>query len=135
MAIRKTKVQRIRDLATAEPNLKAAEIADRLGFSAKYVATQLWVFKKLLQQVGHTPETAIPVTPAPSVSNIFQIGGSHYKDKPIQPWDYIAANRLGYLEGNIVKYVSRYKEKDGIADLHKAKHYLDKLIELTQQQR
>lgn len=62
-------------------------------------------------------------------SNSSQIGGSHYKDKAIQPWDYIVSNGLGYLEGNIVKYVSRYKDKNGLEDLKKARHYLDKLIE------
>ena len=60
-----------------------------------------------------------------------QIGGSHYKDKSIQPWDYIIANDLGYLEGNVVKYVSRWKNKNGIEDLKKAQHYLAKLIEVA----
>ena len=59
-----------------------------------------------------------------------QVGGEHYQ-KPIQPWDYITLNRLGYLEGNIIKYVTRYKEKNGLQDLQKAKHYLDKLIEVN----
>jgi hypothetical protein len=48
----------------------------------------------------------------------------------MQPWDYIAANNLGYFEGNVVKYVSRWRDKGGIEDLRKARHYLDKLIEL-----
>ena len=60
-----------------------------------------------------------------------QVGGSHYKDKAIQPWDYIIANELGYLEGNVVKYVSRWKNKNGIEDLKKAQHYLTKLIEVA----
>lgn len=63
-----------------------------------------------------------------NTANTTQVGGSHYQ-KAIQPWDYIIANSLGYLEGNIIKYVSRYKEKNGKQDLEKAKHYLDKLIE------
>lgn len=62
-------------------------------------------------------------------ANKIQVGGTHYKSKAIQPWDYIIANNIGYMEGNIIKYVSRYKEKGGVADLHKARHYLDKLIE------
>ena len=66
-------------------------------------------------------------------ANDTQIAGSHYKGKAIQPWDYIASNDLGYFEGNIVKYVSRWKDKGGIDDLRKAKHYLDKLIELQGQ--
>jgi hypothetical protein len=63
-------------------------------------------------------------------ANQTQIGGDHYKEKSIQPWDFIAANSLGYFEGNIVKYVSRWKNKGGVDDLKKARHYLDKLIEL-----
>ena len=58
-----------------------------------------------------------------------QIGGTHYRDKAIQPIEYILANDLGFCEGNIIKYVSRYKDKNGIEDLKKAKHYLEFLIE------
>ena len=64
-------------------------------------------------------------------ANDEQIGGRHYIEKTIQPWDYIIANKMGYLEGNIIKYVSRYKDKNGLEDLIKAAHYLDKLIEVT----
>lgn len=63
-------------------------------------------------------------------ANEIQVAGDHYKKQPIQPWDYIAANELGYFEGNIVKYVSRWRGKGGVEDLRKAKHYLEKLIEL-----
>ena len=59
-----------------------------------------------------------------------QVAGSHYKDLPIQPVEYIHANAMGYLEGNVVKYVSRWRKKNGIADLEKAKHYIELLIEL-----
>jgi hypothetical protein len=65
-----------------------------------------------------------------TTANQTQIGGDHYKEKSIQPWDFIAANQLGYFEGNIVKYVTRWRDKGGINDLKKARHYLDKLIEL-----
>jgi len=64
-------------------------------------------------------------------ANDVQVAGTHYKSKAIQPWDYIVANDLGYLEGNIVKYVSRWKDKGGVDDLRKAQHYLAKLIEVT----
>jgi len=63
-------------------------------------------------------------------ANEQQVGGAHYADKAIQPWDYIVANNLGYLEGNVVKYVSRWKDKGGVEDLKKAQHYLAKLLEL-----
>jgi hypothetical protein len=61
-------------------------------------------------------------------ANAVQVGGDHYKTE-IQTWDYIIANDLGYLEGNIIKYVSRYRKKGGVDDLRKAQHYLQKLIE------
>ncbi len=63
-------------------------------------------------------------------ANDEQVAGNHYKGKAIQPWDYIVGNDIGYLEGNVIKYVSRWKEKGGVQDLLKARHYLDKLIEL-----
>lgn len=59
-----------------------------------------------------------------------QAGGSHYKDKAIQPIEYIHANKMGFCEGNVVKYITRWKEKNGVADLEKAKHYIELLIEL-----
>ena len=61
-----------------------------------------------------------------------QVGGSHYKDKGIQPIIYIHANELGFCEGNVVKYITRWRDKNGIADLEKAKHYIELLIELEQ---
>jgi len=63
-------------------------------------------------------------------ANDHQVGGSHYKDRAIQPWDFIIANDLGFLEGNVIKYVARYKEKNGLKDLAKAHHYLEKLMEV-----
>lgn len=65
-------------------------------------------------------------------ANDVQTGGNHYVLKAIQPWDFIIANNLGYLEGNIIKYVTRHKEKGGIEDLKKAQHYLQKLIEIQE---
>ena len=63
-------------------------------------------------------------------ANDQQVAGSHYKKQVIQTWDYIAANNIGYFEGNIIKYISRWRDKNGLEDLRKARHYLDKLIEL-----
>lgn len=59
-----------------------------------------------------------------------QVLGNHYKDKGIQPIVYIHANNLGFCEGNVVKYVTRWREKGGEADLRKAIHYLELLIQL-----
>jgi len=57
-----------------------------------------------------------------------QVGGNHYENKIVQPIEYIEANDLGFCEGNIVKYITRYKEKNGIEDLRKAEWYLKRLI-------
>lgn len=62
-------------------------------------------------------------------ANDIQFGGDHYQKKAIQCWDYIHENNIGYLAGNVIKYVSRYKDKNGLEDLKKAQHYLQKLIE------
>jgi len=65
-------------------------------------------------------------------ANAVQVGGEHYKSKDIQPWDAIHAWGLGFFSGNVVKYVARHREKNGVEDLKKARHYLDKLIELME---
>lgn len=59
-----------------------------------------------------------------------QEGGGHYKGKAIQPVQYIHANGLGFCEGNVVKYITRWREKGGKADLRKVIHYVELLMEL-----
>lgn len=62
---------------------------------------------------------------------------AHYTSRGgIEPLDFIMSNNLGFAEGNIIKYVFRYREKNGIEDLRKARVYLDRLImKLKQEQR
>tara|TARA_R110000782_G_scaffold113741_1_gene203900 strand:- start:374 stop:592 length:219 start_codon:yes stop_codon:yes gene_type:complete len=57
------------------------------------------------------------------------ISPSYYQKGSIEVTDYITSNEMSFVEGNIIKYVTRYKEKSGIQDLRKARWYLDKLIE------
>ena len=59
-----------------------------------------------------------------------QIGGSHYKDFPIQPGEFIYRNGLGWHEGNAVKYICRHRVKGGRQDIEKAIHYLSLLLEV-----
>jgi len=61
-----------------------------------------------------------------------QVGGLHYKNLPIQPVQYIHANGIGFFEGSVIKYVSRWRNKNGIADLRKAIHFIELLIELEE---
>ena len=59
-----------------------------------------------------------------------QEGGGHYKSLSIQPIEYISKNKLGYIEGNIVKYITRHKAKNGVEDIKKIIHYCELLIDL-----
>ena len=58
-----------------------------------------------------------------------QIGGDHYRQGSIQPIEYIHANDMDFFSGNVVKYITRWKYKNGLEDLEKAKHYIELLIE------
>jgi hypothetical protein len=62
-----------------------------------------------------------------------QIGGGHYKSYAIQPVEFIHKNKIPYIEGCAIKYLCRWREKGGIEDLKKVKHYIDLLIEMEQQ--
>lgn len=59
-----------------------------------------------------------------------QEAGSHYKSMTIQPVEYIHRNGIGYCEGCVIKYVTRWRNKNGVQDLRKARHFLDLLIEM-----
>ena len=59
-----------------------------------------------------------------------QVGGTHYSDLAIEPIDVITANNLGFCEGNVIKYIARWKAKNGVEDLKKARWYIDFLIEV-----
>lgn len=59
-----------------------------------------------------------------------QVGGSHYKSMAIQPMQYSVANGLQWAEGEVIKYVSRWRSKGGVKDLEKAAHVLAYLIEV-----
>jgi hypothetical protein len=59
-----------------------------------------------------------------------QVGGGHYKDMAIQPVEFIHANNIGYLEGNVLKYIVRHKTKNGEQDVRKALHYCQLILKL-----
>lgn len=59
-----------------------------------------------------------------------QEGGTHYKDMVIEPAEYIHKNKIGFLAGNAIKYISRYKNKNGKEDIKKAIHYLEMILEM-----
>lgn len=71
--------------------------------------------------------TAIPTKPKA------QVGGTHYSSLAIEPIQFIETNELGYHEGNVVKYVSRWRSKNGIEDLKKAQWYIERLITIEEE--
>lgn len=69
-----------------------------------------------------------------------QIGGSHYQELDIQPWDFMQScmsheQFVGFLRGNVIKYIARAEKKGGLEDYRKAMHYLEKLTEVLEQQK
>ena len=67
-------------------------------------------------------------------ANDKQHGGQHYKRMSIQHWDFVLANGVPYMEAQVIKYLCRWREKNGLEDLWKAQHFLEKLIEWETQQ-
>src|ERR1700690_1404058 len=65
--------------------------------------------------------------------NDYQVGGEHYGGSNFQHWDWVVENNLGYVEGQITKYLSRWRRKGLKQDLEKAAHYADKLVECASQ--
>ena len=59
-----------------------------------------------------------------------QVGGNHYKEMAIQPIEFIVKNRIPFIEGNIIKYACRHREKNGAEDIKKIIHYAELLLEL-----
>lgn len=68
-----------------------------------------------------------PATPNPLAK---QVSGDHYKNMAIQPIEFIHANGIPFAEGCAIKYLTRWRSKGGVADLEKAKHFIELLIEL-----
>lgn len=140
-----SRVGRLRSIIRQHPELTNTEIAIMTDEPANLVSKarvsmrtkKKTKYVKVVYQKKTTPSIDAVSSPEEEEAfkqleaNSLQVGGSHYRDKAIQPWDYIASNNIGYLEGNIVKYVSRWQAKGGLEDLRKAQHYLTKLIEVN----
>jgi hypothetical protein len=75
-------------------------------------------------------EAGLNGTRAEDLANGRQVDGKHY-GSTIQHWDYVVANDLDYFQGQITKYVTRWKKKNGVADLEKAQHFLEKYLEVV----
>lgn len=113
-------------IRTELENAELATTVDRLKDDLRTANQALAGLESELADAESTPR----VSPKESPALARQVGGSHYKDMAIQPAEFANRNRLGFIEGCIVKYVCRYKTKNGKLDLEKARHFVDMLIEL-----
>lgn len=142
MRPKKTKADRIREYLAKNPNADVAKLAERFQ-TAKPVIYKLR--KELLDKpikflsVQATPVEETFTVTAPAHGEItatstsaldVQVAGDHYRKMKIQPVEYIHANGIPFIEGCIIKYASRWRDKGGIRDLEKIKHFADLLIEL-----
>ena len=126
-----SKTERIRKMLRAD--VAPAAIAKKVGVSKSYVYT---VRSKMHKQERaaerasriEAAEVDSVVRDRPTDPLDIQIGGDHYKELAIQPIQYIVANNMGFLDGCIVKRITRWRTKGGIEDLEKIKHEVDLLI-------
>ena len=128
-------------LLLKNPNMKAKELAKKLKTNVTYAYTLIANFKKSpagvslarpkeRMQAAAVEQMEIQAQWVEKKSPLLtQVGGDHYKDMPIQPMVYSMANKMDACQHTIIKYVSRFRDKGGIADLEKAKHVIDMLIE------
>jgi hypothetical protein len=108
----------------------------KMGKAAKANLIELPITKSrpIEYEFGMAPLKAsggsyVPFPEQPKALDV-QIGGGHYKSYAIQPVEFIHKNKIPYIEGCAIKYLCRWREKGGIEDLKKVKHYIDLLIEM-----
>jgi hypothetical protein len=109
---------------TRDEAKKIANIVNEYLISKHRICVDQSVIKTVIEQKDHIRDATKMIKPENK-----QVGGTHYKSD-IECWDYIIANQLGYLEGCAIKYVTRHKSKGGRADILKAIHYLEKILEV-----
>lgn len=130
------KIEIAAGLLANNPNTTAKQLAKKLGVKLSYAYVLLSKGRaKLNSERTEIIELASQLGPIGTAEELsplnMQVGGEHYKTMAIQPVQFITENNLGFLEGCIVKRISRWRSKDGIKDLHKIKHEVDLLIALN----
>lgn len=112
---------------------KLMNIVDSRGFSwMQFLADGIPFSSKVMMSDSTADLSVLRADPARGAASPLstQVGGSHYKHFKIQPAEYIHANDIPFLEGNAIKYISRWRFKGGMADLDKAVHCIELLKEL-----
>lgn len=93
------------------------------------------VYNKLISSRGYTiPDKDFEVIEEKVSASETQVAGNHYSKLKIQPMEYCLQNNLNYSQSNAIKYITRYKDKNGIEDLKKAIHCIELLIEFEEKE-
>lgn len=134
-----SRTARVLEIIRATGEIGVAALAEKAGCtehqawrSARSLLARRKIFaRKDGVKVIYSAVESEPEAEQGSALNV-QVGGSHYRDMAIQPVEFIHKNRIGFIPGNVIKYVCRADKKGGIEDLKKARHYIDLLIEMEQ---
>lgn len=134
---RATKYKKIREYLAGNPDTKPLNAAVKFGVDIKTI----YYLRKQAKLKQAEPKQEVPkeipvFTVVPSV-NLQQHGGDHYVKMGVQPWQAMEAWMspeafVGFLRGNAIKYLARADKKGGAEDLRKARHYIDKLLEMVE---
>lgn len=108
--------------------VKEARIDEDTGDAIFVHAGKEWAL--VYSDYEEQPFNPVDVKPVKQDALAVQIGGGHYKDFKIQPVEYIYANNIPFLEGNVIKYTSRHKSKNKSADIKKAIHCLELILQM-----
>lgn len=133
------KAEKIKKMIRAGATVK--DVVKKLKVSAGYVylvkgrkVFELKPYPNKVADAYQEPfnEPEMPIAPLPETLDPLkvQVGGNHYKDMPIQPVEFIHANGIPFIEGAVIKYVCRWRNKNGLDDLQKAAHFLELLMQL-----
>jgi hypothetical protein len=140
-----TKFEKATNYLLKHPGASVSNLAKRVGVSYSYAHKLKQKVTEALANNPLTPEQDAAMDELITMSQTeghwqvtgnvstpleIQVAGNHYKGKKIQPVEYIHANNLNFLEGCIVKRITRWRDKDGFQDLEKIKHEVDLLIEM-----
>ncbi len=110
--------------------METLTIAEKKTNLEKYLLDVIGYTYKMVEEIRETGLLDPALEPYPSKDNN-PISPQHYQQGNIQVLDFINDQKFTYLEGNIVKYICRYKAKNGLEDLEKAQYYLNELIKLV----
>ena len=136
------KAQRIHDMLVKHPMWSAFDIAAKVGSTYGYV----WLVKKRHEEAKaeaairkSSPKLSEAIAAVAAMDPVMdkQVGGNHYKGLNVEPWDAMQAwltreEFIGFLKGNVLKYMARANFKNGAEDIKKAAHYQEKLLSVLE---